>query len=94
MNDDGLRTELLIRAARAVDHDLTASQYARDCDEGTVLPSAASKAAWDACGALRTAGEAFIKRAEQQAFAARRFRVAERRELATGIEYRGGDEAA
>lgn len=92
--NDTIRVRHLIRATLAIESDLTASECARDCDEGLVPPDAAARAAWDASEALRAVGLTFLTCADQQMFAARRFDAAQRREIATGTEHRGPERPA
>lgn len=88
------REELIYRAARALDTSRMAEedQYAADESHGT--PEAAASAHWDAASLLRQVGERFLTLADSHTFEAKRMDREHRKEKATGVEYRLGNDAA
>lgn len=85
--------DLMIRAGRAIDTATTANDYQQAADETHGTPESAAGAHWDAASLCRQVGERFIALADAHTFAARRMEVEQRRERATGVEYRAGDAA-
>jgi hypothetical protein len=88
-------TDLLVQAARAVEWLVSAEDCAYAVDESHDLPRHAATAAWDAAANLRSIANRFLRLADAQAFAARRYERAQHEEDRSGVAYRaGGDEAA
>jgi hypothetical protein len=87
------REEVFYRLARALDHSREASETQYAADEAHDTPENAAKAHWDAAGLLEGVITRLRTMHDEHVFAAKRMDRAQRIEVATGREYRGGDAA-
>lgn len=88
------REELMYRVARALDHSREAAETQHAADEGHDTPENAEKAHFDAAGAIGEVIERLTRLRERHAWDGKRMKHAYRAEQLTGVEFRGGDEAA
>lgn len=81
------------RTMRALEMAQLADEYQMAADEGHGTPEAARDAHWDSVSHLRTVTERLSVLMEAHTFQARRMDAENRKEIATGREYRGGSAA-
>lgn len=85
--------DLNLRASHAVELAALADEQQQAADESHGTPEAAAHSHQDAVKALRDVAERFSHLADAHEFMARRMSYEDKRERATGIEYRRGDAA-